>query len=744
MEHRQQIEELFHAAQERAADERADFLTRACAGDEEMRQEVEALLTADEQSAGFPDPNILGVATETLVGEEDKMTAEPGDTMKDGKYCPKCDREYPVRQRYCPDDNETLFLKDHGNLIGKDLGKYRIIGLVGYGGMGAVYKAYNLDTSGEVAVKVILKDFLRIYPLAKALFEREAKLAGGLNHVNIARVYDAGESENTPYIIMEWIDGYTLSEELAESNQLAFEKIVPILDQITSALKAAHTHNPRIIHRDLKPSNIMFLVRSDVGKQLKVMDFGLAKALEDSGDYVVSRVVGTPDYMSPEQRQRGNVIDEKTDIYSLGVILYEMLTGRLPSEATERAEKPLPLRNFRAGVPARVEELVFQMLDKEPDKRPPAREVFDRFIAAVKKEADVKRPASLRQRLFDAAARFPRNVIIPIVMLVAFGVAVWGMNFILKQAQGLNTVDRLLTRQRVFAVALSPDGQRIASAGEESVIRLWQANDGVQAKLEGLTSNADCVAISPDGRTVAAGSSKGTICLWRTDNGSLIDTLSEHKEWVFSIGFSRDGRTLISASADGTVGRWELNGSGKVRRPESSGESSPLLEIRRGTEERIISVSPDLRLVALSTTDGAREVELRSLNDNSLFQRLKSSNYKVSCGVFSLDGQLMALGGEDGTVRIYQVSDGGLMRPLNGPNSEVSSVVFDPNGRMIAAGYKDGTIKLWWVTTGGLLKEWKEHSGIVGSVAFSADGRRLASGSDDQTIRLWQIKEKTQ
>jgi serine/threonine protein kinase len=277
-------------------------------------------------------------------------------------------------------------------LVGRTLtDRYRIDALVGVGGMGAVYSAHHLGLDRRVAFKILLPHLALSSQQVLPLFEREAKVVARLSHENIVTVLDAGRTaDEVAYIAMEWLDGHTLEEEIADRGPLSFERTAELLQQITAALEAAHVRH--IIHRDLKPSNIMLVKQEDGRERVKVLDFGIGKVITDTAGSPVSSMMGTPHYASPEQFQVGKQIDGRTDIYSLGVMLYQMLTGALPFDATSVHElvrlhmtaAPPPLRNLRPDAPAGVERLLDRMMAKEPDQRPQrAREVPMLFAHAL-------------------------------------------------------------------------------------------------------------------------------------------------------------------------------------------------------------------------------------------------------------------------------------------------------------------------------------------------------------------------
>lgn len=287
-------------------------------------------------------------------------------------------------------------MKDRYGLAGRIIAdKYQIEALVGVGGMSAVYTAQQIGVGRRVAFKILLPHLANSNTQHIAgLFEREAKTAGQLSHENIATIFDAGHTtDEIAYIAMEWVDGQTLEDEIAQNGPLSLERSAVLLRQICAALDVAHSK--MIIHRDLKPSNIMLARRGDGQEQIKVLDFGLAKLADEAKDVLVSTAVGTPHYASPEQFQTGAEIDARTDIYALGVTLYQMLTGRLPFNSgsvhevirQHMLEVPPSVREVRPEIPQSIDDLVQRMLAKNPHYRPQkASEVvfmFERALALM-------------------------------------------------------------------------------------------------------------------------------------------------------------------------------------------------------------------------------------------------------------------------------------------------------------------------------------------------------------------------
>ncbi|MCU1267535.1 MAG: hypothetical protein JWM21_3853 [Acidobacteria bacterium] len=305
-------------------------------------------------------------------------------------HCPTCGQDYSEDLKFCPQDRSPL-QADATNaspppadpLLGRLLDeKYLLEEKLGIGGMGTVYRARHLLIDRPVAVKVLNPRFVED-EAAKARFRREAKAAGRLRHSNAVSVTDFGQTtDGYVYIVMELLEGKTLRELLAKDGPLDLAHAVSIMLQVSSAVAAAHEAG--IIHRDLKPANIFVVQRPDIPTVVKVLDFGIAKLAADSLDdddrqtlTQVGVIIGTPRYMSPEQCH-GTALTPAADVYSLGVILYEMLTGAVPfsgqtplaiamRHSTETPRRPSELI---PSIPPALEEVVLHALQKQPQDRP--------------------------------------------------------------------------------------------------------------------------------------------------------------------------------------------------------------------------------------------------------------------------------------------------------------------------------------------------------------------------------------
>lgn len=335
----QQVKEVFHSALALPPDERAGFLDKVCHGQDSLRKEIESLISSHQETGSFIDSPAYRIAAELFSDQQIELKAE------------------------------------------QKIGRYKILSLLGKGGMGEVYLAEDTSLRRLVALKILPADFTANSDRL-ARFEREAFAASSLNHPNILTIYEIGAEDGHHFIATEFIDGESLRQHMKDQ-RLELREVLEISIQVASALAAAHA--ARIVHRDIKPENIM--LRRDA--LIKVLDFGLAKLSEKRETNFDTEaetkmlvntapgvVMGTPGYMSPEQA-RGNETDARTDIWSLGVVLYEMLAGRLPFAGETASDaiaailktEPAPVQNFNQAIPAELEQIVTKTLAKDREER---------------------------------------------------------------------------------------------------------------------------------------------------------------------------------------------------------------------------------------------------------------------------------------------------------------------------------------------------------------------------------------
>jgi serine/threonine-protein kinase len=331
-------------------------------------------VVASAEGEGEQHPLVTSELGSGLLAEQPTVEAQ---TIAVLKVCPQCGTEYETAARFCPADGTALRPKGSDSLIGRVLAdRYHILKLIGEGGMGRVYLGEHVKMNRQCALKVMSPALVNDAESA-ARFAREASNAARIIHPNVAAVFDYGESDGLVYLVMEYVDGEPLSRLLAREAPFSLERATELARQIADGLGAAH--ELEIVHRDLKPDNILVSRKQNGREVVKVVDFGIAKAMQENAGEALTRtglVIGTPEFMSPEQLL-GDPIDARSDLYALGCILHLMLTAAPAFEAPTReqmikrrlSEDPPSVQGVDPGLPDSIDRIVARLLARAPGDR---------------------------------------------------------------------------------------------------------------------------------------------------------------------------------------------------------------------------------------------------------------------------------------------------------------------------------------------------------------------------------------
>ncbi|PSB54611.1 serine/threonine protein kinase, partial [filamentous cyanobacterium CCP1] len=599
-----------------------------------------------------------------------------------------------------------------GRLIG-DSQRYRIDKHLGGGGMGDVFLATDMSLGRSVALK-LLKERLAIGELRKR-FEREVAVCVALRSEHIVQISDYGvTSEGYPFYVMEYLLGQTLRQLLKCEKRLSAERTVQLIAQVCDGLYLAHQgvylphasssepQRVKVIHRDLKPDNI-FLVPTALGELVKVLDFGIAKLRSDRVEHTIAATtmfLGTYRYAAPEQLEIEHDLDERADIYSLGIILYEMLSGNDPfglgmatspvsgvTWAVAHCSKPpIPLRQQPGceNLSPALEATVMRCLMKSPN---------DRFSSVRELQADLQAAIdhphhiSSGQILFPTSPSFTDDESVGETALGTTAMTSVTENVRLTthateykepvQAARLQFLRRpvsLVVGTGLLSVLFL--GFSVYHASQSSTAPGWQAEFSEEPEL---------VPLIQSDQTVDAADEPVSANSVAIEASFLTNSLVGHLDTVWAVTLSPDGETVASGSYDATIKLWDAE-------------------------------TGELRRTLLGHSDAVRSL------------------------VMSPDGQTLASGSSDATIKLWDMETGELRRTLSGHSGPIWSVAISSDGRVLASGSYDGTVRVWDLESGTLIYTLPEHYDSVWSVAISPDGQTVVSGSYDGTAKIWDLR----
>lgn len=642
--------------------------------------------------------------------------------------------------------------------VGQQLGNYKIAQHIGQGGFADVYLGTHVHLNSQAAIKVLKTQLTQANEQS---FIVEARIMVQLIHSHIVRVLEFGIEPNTggtAYLIMDYATGGSLRQAHTKGTRLSPATIIPYLTQVADALQ--YVHDQRLIHRDVKPENML------IGRngELLLSDFGIAVAAQQQG----VAAIGTAAYMAPEQN--ANQPCPASDQYALGIVVYEWLCGSRPFTGQSNMEialkhakeQPPSLRSIDPSIPAAIEVVVLQALEKDPAQRyPSVKDFAHAFEQAWLASRSVSAPPTVKialphvspptlpmvQPLVSpptlpmAPAQQPGGSLAPTVPLPTA-----------PQSARVATTIRLTPPQRSVgdilyvhhghtgffaqAVAWSPNSTRVVSGADDQTVQVWDAFTGDNVRT--FREHHDqvwTVAWSRKGDIIVSGSVDQTAHVWEAASGTIQASYLNHVGHAvdiglaFAVAWSPDDQYIASGSADTTVQIWDAQTG--AHHCTFQGHSA---------EINAIAWSPDGKFIASASDD--KTVRVWNIDTGQTIIVYGGHTKRVRAVAWSPDGRCIASASDDATVRVWDAATGGQNNLLlyGGHTRRTRAVAWSPDSLRIASASNDTTIRIWNATTGAHIYTYRGHTADINALAWSPDGHYIASASDDETVQVWQAQ----
>lgn len=661
---------------------------------------------------------------------------------------------------------------------GQRFGGYQLLEKIGEGGMGVVYKARQLRLDRLVAVKVLpFGQFSRAEVVQR--FRAEAAAAASLQHPNIVAIHEVGEHEGQHYFSMDLVTGQTLAE-LVRDQPLPAKRAAAYVKTIAEAVHYAHQQG--ILHRDLKPSNVLI----DVNDRPRITDFGLAKRLTAKSETeltLTGQVLGSPNFMSPEQAEGAQAIGPATDIYSLGALLYHLLTRQPPFQAETLTTllkqvletEPVPPRRLNPSIPRDLETIALKCLEKEPARRyTTAQELADELGRFLEDKPIQARPVSSAGKVWKWCRRRPALAAMAAALMLTAALGLAGVLWQWQQARQ-NAQAELRQRERAEASEYAADMHlaQLAIADNNRALAislLDKYRPGAGSQISNLKSQIQGDLRGWEWRY-----------LWQLCQGDEHFTLQRYPEGINALAVSED-RNLLAVATELQVALWDLaarrpltlltnvggaqlafvstNGLLAVASPDAGGAAGQagvaVWDVNAGKKVKTLPYPAGIRSLAasadgklLATFDNRGNVTVVDWTSERILTNLLVSQPRYGrAGVvaFSPDGGRLAIGEDHGRTRLLDLLVGATVFLPTQLGPGVTALAFSPEGNLLATGYgySKGTIDLWDAHSGAPRGQLTNHTDSVNALAFTPDGGRLASASEDGTLRLWNVTNRTQ